>query len=76
MKLIVWISIAKFISVKMILVMLNTTNTCCSMMSLLIIMISLNMLACSSRVAWNIILKTISLILDVDRDTVEVRMHL
>ena len=56
--------------------MLITTITCCSMMSLLIIMISLNMLACSSRVAWNVILKTISLMLDIDRDTVEVGMHL
>ena len=37
-----------------------TKSTCCSMMSLLIIMISLYMLACSSRLAWNINLKTIS----------------
>ena len=32
-------------------------STCCSMMSLLITMISLNMLACSSKVAWSTTIK-------------------
>ena len=32
-------------------------STCCSMMSLLITMISLNMLACSSNVAWSTTIK-------------------
>ena len=35
----------------------GNNSTCCSMMSLLITMISLNMLACSSNVAWSTTIK-------------------